>query len=275
MKKRYLVMPIFKPLKKFKAPKVHVARIKKQIATNLFVPWSTRAKLDAHQELQVHKNRPGGTWTYDRGYHESYNPFFRQGLGEFFNKSAPLSIHQALKLIAKETRRGTTNNPLRILEDGAGQGVAISELETELTRLGLKTKNSTLTLKSNPKLEALKKSGVISEINLGRAEFYVPQKPVDVIISVAGSISHLLPRLQKEHLLKFAYSLRRGGILLASFSPQILSSKRDYSKRENEKFMQGIVKSFQKRGFQAQIIPNHQNVADMPTHMLIVRRISA
>ncbi len=268
-------MPIFKPLKNFKSPNVHVTRIKKQIASNLYIPWSTRAKLDAIEESRIHRNKTRGIWTYNRGYHESYNPFFRQGLGEFFKKSSTLSIHEAIKLIAEETKRGTTNNPLRILEDGAGQGIALSQLETELNRLGIKTKNSTITLNSNPQLEALKKRGILSEINLGRAEFYIPKKPVDVIISVAGSISHIIPRLQKDHLLKFAYSLRRGGILLASIAPQNFYSKKDYSKKEAEKFMKGIVKSFQKRGFQAQIISNQQKIPNMPTHMIIVRRITA
>lgn len=268
-------MPIFKPLKKFKTPKAHVNRIKKRLNSDLCILWAKSVSKNAKEETLVNKNKTGGIWTYDRGYHKNYNPFFSQGLKEFFKKSAPLSIHNALTIVAQETKRGTKKNPLQILEDGAGQGVALTELNKELTKLGIKTQNTVLTLQTNPKLESLKKQGVISEIIPGRAEFYLPKKPVDVIISVAGSISHVIPKLTKEHLLKFAYSLRKGGILIASFDPITLYSKRNYSKKESEKFLQGIITSFQKRGFHAQITTNHAKVPDMPTHMLILRRISA
>lgn len=279
-------MRTFKPLKSFKSPSAQVAKVKKEIREKWLNKWKESIRGTHQEEQKVVQNR-NGVWTFDRDYHNNYNPFFSVGLGAFFKKSSPLDIHQALKIVASEIGSGTKNCPFRILEDGSGHGVALEELNTVLKKYGMNTIVTATSLKTNPQLEHLKKEGKINSIVTGNAEFFVPTKPVDAIISVAGSLQHNIPMITKNHLLKYAYSLKRGGILLMSFHPGWLYAKGLYSRKQPVKFMNGVLNSLKKKGFEAVIYPNpsEYNAAsgrvgstfapDMPSHMLILRRISA
>jgi hypothetical protein len=278
--------PTHKPLKSFDAPKAQVAKVKKIIADKLRLSWGKSLRNTLENEKKVTKNQQG-TWLFDRDYYRNYNPFFRQGLGRFFGRQEAMDIHEAFRIIAAENGSGTKRNPFRILEDGAGHGIGLAGLNEELSRMGITTHTTALTLKTNPQLEKLKQEGAISEIVPGLAEFYIPKKPFDAIISVAGSMTHTPNRITKEHLLKFAYSLKRGGIMLVDFHPGQLYSKNMYSRKNTEKFLSGLENSFRKRGFEAQITFDGQNwrqtnipiwpkpisTPDMPPYMLIVRRI--
>ena len=139
--------------------------------------------------------------------------------------------------------------PLRILEDGAGKGIAAAELKSELAKKGIKSEVIGLSLTKEAELLERESRGEIDRVVVGKAELFVPKKPFDLILSVTGSTTHTLPSARKDHLLKFAHSLSRGGVMLVCFQLDLRKFK-DHGDFLQED-MQGVVRAFDKRGFDA------------------------
>lgn len=213
--------------------------------------------------------------------YSDYNRTFENGFKSFLKLGPTANFADALSTIHK------SNQPMRILDEGAGRGYFLAELKEILKKRGIKTITTALTLHNNPELENSRRAGMINEVVVGNAEFFVPKKPFDAIFSMYGSLGYTLPQLRKEHLLKFAYSLRRGGIMMVGFKFKYegielsdvnrgLSGnpkkQRDISKGlslENE--MEGIERTFEKRWFDAKFY-SVEGTRSMPNWMLIVRR---
>ncbi len=208
-------------------------------------------KFKDHLQMVLNENLK---YRDDHGFRH-YNKVFRFALNN--------EILDELKKIPRGKKR-----PLVIVEDGAGEGVFLAKLKSELRKAGIPCETTALELTNN--FELLKKfvRKEIDKLPVGPAENFVPEKPVDAIISLHGSIHFTLKDLRKDHLLKFAHSLRKGGIMLVGFSGQagILNRKQ---KTELER-------AFQKRGFQAKfhVYPKLFPLG-APDAILILRRTNA
>ncbi|MBU2099905.1 hypothetical protein KKG83_05875 [Candidatus Micrarchaeota archaeon] len=169
-----------------------------------------------------------------------YDKCFKIGFGR--------SLLDVLKKLPKSKRQ-----PLRIMEDGAGNGNCLASIKERLAKLGISTETTALSLTALPELAEKKQTGTIDNVLVGLAEGFVPKKPVDVIISLNGSIHTTMPHIKKDHLLKFAHSLKKGGIMLIRFAePKGLSREPNENRRIsvlNE--ARGIERAFDKRGFEA------------------------
>ncbi len=188
-----------------------------------------------------------------------------------------------------EVPRGK-DQPFRLLDDGAGEGVFAEEIGAELGKAGINCHTTALTLHENPALSARHSRGEISEVVVGPAERFVPKRPFHAIVSMIGSTSYTLSPVRKEHLLKFAYSLAPGGLLLAGFEVATEAAKAltpgnipfGFSRRPKrgrkmplETEMRGIERAFDKRGFDARFVEYPEvarQIDRVPRWMLIVRR---
>ncbi len=221
--------------------------------------------------IERYKTKAGKIAIKRRGYTD-YNKLFKIG----FNKSII------------ETLVGMGKKRLSIIDDGAGVGNFLAEIKSQLLNKGIISKTTALTLTPNENLEKRKINGVIDNVVVGPAEYYVPKKPVDAIFSLFGSITYTDPSVRKEHVLKFAHSLKKGGIMMVGFhfvkSFDRLSSESilwGLSKNPNpsrrmkiETETRGIEKAFRKQGFEAKFTRlNPISSEQLPNYILIVRRI--
>lgn len=275
----------FKPLKRFKAAGAQVGKVKNAIKNRWYTRWEENQRGSLSEEARLRENK-NAIWKNDRTYHRHYNPFFSQVLSGFFNAGNEMSIAEAFAIVAKENGSGTKKHPFTIIDDGAGKGLALAELKEEMKKYGVETKTIALTLAPNEHLESARKSGKINQVISGPAEFFLPKKSVDAIISLAGSIQHTIPVLTKDHFLKFAYSLKRGGVLMMSFHINFHYPPNHPARKNTKQYLQGLVNSLNKRGFEARVGLNEKEwsfekenspypkytPANAPPYMLIVRR---
>jgi hypothetical protein len=225
-----------KPTKKIKAkgPAVHAKRVKEKIEAN-------KSKFE---ENIARLKGMGNIWRLSNAdSYENYNHFFGPLLG--------MSISEALAKIPRKKGK-----PLLIIEDGPLTGSFLAELKTELKKLRIPCKTIALSLKPLAELKAKKRERLIDEIIEGPAEFFVSKNLADLIISRYGSIEYTLTELKKEHLLKFAFSLKKNGIMLVGFDLSTAFSFNPKTKKPLDMFfilkkMKGIERAFEKRGFQA------------------------
>ena len=207
----------------------------------------------------------------NRGYRE-YNFLFRKALGG--------SIIEALIALGRKS--------LEIIDDGAGDGRFLKEIKKKLSKAGIKSRTIALSLGGNENLALKRKLNHIDELKLGSAEDFLPEKPADAIFSFLGSISYVEDLVRKEHLLKFAHSLKKGGIMMVGFELQterreskhgiiargLSRNPKQYQEIESETEMKGIEKAFYKQGFDAKF--SRSNILTQqgyPNWVIIVRRV--
>ncbi|MCX6803040.1 MAG: hypothetical protein NTY48_00545 [Candidatus Diapherotrites archaeon] len=187
-----------------------------------------------------------------------YNQIFTTGLSAFFG-----SEHATLLSVVSEMSK-RKKKPLNIIEDGAGNGAFLREFQKKLASTGSAPRITALTLAETPGLSELKRTGVIKELYTGDAELFVPKQPADLIVSLAGSINYHISQVGKDHLLKYAHSLGKNGLMLISmdllphFDPNAAHRTVGLSRnpKSNRKMsigteLAGIEKAFEKRGFKA------------------------
>ena len=184
---------------------------------------------------------------------ELYASFLR----EFFSKE---NIVEVLRSLHKNKKR-----PVRILDDGAGwDGAFVAGLKQKLKEAGLKSHTIALNLNNSDELRSHVANGRINEVHIGDAGRYVPDKPVDAIFSTVGSLNYFTSKASKNHLLKFAHCLRKGGILVAMVFGEKLKSI-------TPGYLHGIEIAFGKQGFRAKIYrPNKESE---PILILMIQRI--
>ncbi len=239
----------------------YVDRIRRKVRT---VPGSVPRQVFRYYLEKARKDRASnnrqdlialtkyGNWETRRGiglYNETLS-----SLKSFFKNN---SIH-GIEDIASSIPRGK-NSVLRVLDDGAGDGRFLEELKQKMLSKNIPTNTVALSLTKNPKLLEQKRQKTVDEVFVGLAEKWVPEKPFDLIVSFFGSINYAIPGLQKDHLLKFAHSLKKGGVMIARL---------DLPEPIQRKAIAGIEKSFEKRGFKARFYYIGEEAYD-----LIVQRI--
>lgn len=182
----------------------------------------------------------------DRGYghhNARFKPFVKQDILEIL-----LDMAQRHK-----------NRPLRILDDGAGHGNFLAYVKEHLTRKGIRTETTALSLTL---FEELEKQN-IDRVRVGSSESFVPDKKQDLIISFMGTVLYLPQSICKEVILKHAYSLEKGGILMLA-TPLF-----PFKAQEEAKMFRRLSDSLEKRGFR---VIHAGNVEDW-IGILIIQRI--
>jgi hypothetical protein len=208
----------------------------------------------------------------EKGRHyEQYNKLFSVGLG--------CSIVDALV--------GLGRKKLTIVDDGAGKGHFLAELKPMLKEKGIESETIALSVSRRLTLWMKKKKGLIDEVFLKDAAEFVPKKPVDAIFSFFGSISYIEDLVRKEHVLKFAHSLRKGGIMAVGLNVvRVMGESRAGDIHRGlsrdpidrimslETEMKGIERAFEKRGFEASFVPSGlPSRKAYPNWMLILKRV--
>jgi len=255
-------------MRKAKGPAYHVKRLER-IAEKDVPRWREHLERAAGQERMAREKQPF-CWIDDRTYKKHYSPFFREALGKFFLGKGRLEILDALAMVPMGKGR-----PLVVLEDGPGKGHFLVAAGKGLAEKRIPNRTLGLAFEKSPMLAARERKGRIRQIITGPAELFVPNKPVDAIVSFYGSITYALPEMRKEHLLKFAQSLRKGGIMMAGFDLNALKGI-NLLKYGPESFLRGVERAFAKRGFRAKIYPKPETFAEnSPSHILIVQRTNS
>ncbi len=222
-----------------------------------------RPKLKAHfRRLKDMK------WNENRKYNE-YANFYKECTGR--------KLISDLKSIYQKKRA-----PLKIVDDGAGNGFLLSTLKEILLKYGIPCITVAMTLKSNYFLDFYKKHGFIDRIETGAAEFKKPEIGADVIFSITGSVNYTLPEIRKNHVLKLAHSLGEHGFLFITFGFETdeysikggLSSKPKRAGIDTLTYFEGIRNALKKQGFESKFhAERDQRLIDStPNWSLVVTR---
>ena len=260
----------------FSRPKEHVARVI-DLVGKYPIDWKRASETVTFAEAEArnrhHRNGRFVGWPDNRKYNKHYNAFFGEGLGKFFGKTGPMTIGEAFASVPRQK-----NRPFVLVEDGAGKGFGLSGAVRDLEKRGVPVHSVALAYNPHPTLLKRTAIGRIKEVSAGTAEAWVPRQKIDGLISVFGSIHYTMPQARKDHLLKFATSLNKGGIMLVGFDEIYLHQP---GLKDNERFKANLVASFAKRGFRAEVHPldrrnlpriNGEDKA-IPHNVLIVQRI--
>lgn len=189
----------------------------------------------------------------------SYYDYLMRPLWNFFGKQ-PIDMVSALCRI-----RGNSNRALEIMDDGAGTGKAMEELRKKLSEKGIPARITALSLEPNEWLAKRHDKGIIDELVIGPAERFTPRRKFDAIFSVFGSMEYVADALKREHVLKLAHSLRKGGLMMAVFDLSVSNPPRSsgITRRQldsvnhrkpfkNRKFLEIVKSQFRKYGFRAE-----------------------
>ena len=261
-------------------PKYYVSRIKAKTSK----PSTSKdfGKRDWHTHLKkiasiIKKHTTTGYgWTEHRRLTD-YDAIFVNSLNRFLSQK--MKYGSLADYIADQTH--TLKRPLTILEDGVGSGVIASDIKIMVKSGHRRIDDSRLphiigiTLKAGEQTKFWKERGKLDEVQEHIGEYFVPKKPVDMILSTYGSIHYTPFPLLKDHLLKYSSSLNKGGIMLAVFdtamrhSARIISESQQYNEVEYiKKNMNQIEQKFAKMGFKAQITQNEEQ-----QYVIIVQRV--
>ncbi len=219
------------------------------------------SELKKNRKKDSDSNSPGNSWLNNRSF-DDYNAVFNHGLNEM---GLGNNIADALRKIQKKN-----NRRLLVLEDGPGRGNFLVSLKELLTRIRVPSKTTGLSLGINFELIKRKNKGLIDELEIKPGEFFVPKKQADVIISNFGSVEYVVNSIKKDHILKLAFSLRKGGIMLAGFNFVNTNNLGSIAMKE-------IETAFIKRGFNAKFFETSKEVQreqfnNAPPYILIVHR---
>jgi hypothetical protein len=245
-------------------PRFWVENINRKLeGTDLRTKFSARIKEHKETEIKHWENRDY------KAYNILFMPIFKK------------EIHEVLKDIYDKNRR-----PLHVVVDGGGrEGIFPSALKTKLNQLNVPSNITVISLKAAKELKDAKTRGEFDVLREGEAEFFVPEQKIDVVISLFDSIHYTMDELRKSHILKYAYSLNKGGIMMVGFGFQdhrsVLPRKRLPAEPVPEEELiaerKGIKRAFKKKGFEAEfydnVFPVMRGVPTMPRFVLVVKRI--
>lgn len=170
-------------------------------------------------------------------------------------------ITLARKIAAKKRK------PIKVLDDGAGNGRFLSELKSELKRQGIECETTAATLFANKELMKKVERKEVNRVKISSVVEHVPDRKYDLITSRYGGIFYQdfkTPNSRRNELLKAlllrsAYSLEKNGVALIMFNNKpirktgsaLILHLTESPRKPNveEGHWQGIVRSMEKRGF--------------------------
>jgi len=231
---------------KFEAEKIREGARPEAVAAQRAIKRLMKGDKQGFKERFKSLNEIKG-WNIFRTWENDYELFFGN---KFMGK---------LESMAQE-RKGR----LKILEEGAGDCIAIEELAESLRKKGIKVEATAISLDGRRYPEKVRLVRLpIETANIGRQ---------DAIIGVYGALHYIeskafevkttgKPRqLSKQVLLKYCYSLNKGGIAAIGL---IFIGK-----------FQKIKQDLEKRGFKADL-QNHYGPfsTGLPSHLLYIERV--
>ncbi len=196
-------------------------------------------------------------WALNRSvvdYSRLFGQYFKNGL-----------INELLKLAKNKSK-------LNILDDGCGHGFFLKNIKGLLGEKGIDVTTTGITITPTQKLKNLINDKLIDEVYFKPAELFVPTKKYDAIFSVYGSIHYSLKELQKDIVIKYAQALRKGGIMCVGLDIDKYQSSKGRDIRGD------IIKSFFKRGFDAEFYTNEilgSGMNTLPRDVLIIKRVDS
>ncbi len=197
-------------------------RADKELRDERRVSWATDRKIGIANKLNAHPP-------------EVYEWLFQVSFGK--------PILEALEKIAGKKRF------IRILEDGAGNGRFLQRIKAMLAGKGVKCEATAVVLGKPLGLETKNARTTIDRIVECPAEAFIPSGPYGFIVSVAGSIAHANPKLVKPQLLKYLYSLEKGGIALFNFEFSDFAHRFDSKRAKKD-----ILEHLKKLGFEGKFV---------------------
>jgi hypothetical protein len=222
-------------------------------------------------------------WKTGRNYWD-YNKAFEEAL---HSMDLGDDVVSALRKIPRGNR-----TPLRVLDDGAGQGVFLEELSRKMKRFGIEVHSTAVSMHNTEELNERVQRGVLREVVRQRGEFYIPTKKYHAIFSHIGTLNYTINALKKDTLLKYANSLQKGGLLFVGFvyrrKPNDETSSgiantgglSEHPKQPREikieDEVRGIETALRKRGFEARFFEMREDLAlhlALSNWTLVVRRL--
>ncbi len=208
---------------------LQVERITAKTRSNYFFRRQYMVSLGI-AEYMDNSSTLGKSGGYD-DYNELFKPYLKRDILELLCDMA--ALHK--------------NRPLRILDDGAGYGPFLHEIKLKLVERGITAQTTALSLFVDDEL----KSRNIDIAYEGPSERLVPAEKQDIIISVKGTLWYLPPSINKEVILKHAYSLVKGGYLLlmtSGVSPNITDPSESQIQKVDT-YYKRMRQTLEKRGF--------------------------
>jgi hypothetical protein len=161
---------------------------------------------------------------------------------------------------------------LKIIEDGSGTGLFLIGLKKLLNEQKIKSELTALSFNSNSTLKEAKRHKLIDKVRTGAIETFIPKEYYDIVFSVYGGVHYALDPLKKEFLLKYSYSLNKGGMAFIALDIN------KYSISNTRRDIRGdIISFFRKTGFYANFFENKNRFApsgyQLPKDVLIIKRL--
>jgi len=252
--------------KKFGMEKIQQRLIEKKIKDPA-ISLHKRTKINAcmSSELITGEN-DYRIYSRNRGYPEYNNMIKYLELGEELKNKPILDIIGEYSIKNKK-------KVIRVLDDGAGRGVFLTDLKEmwetyrKIGRISSELKTTAIVLNKKDLNRAK-----IDNVYEGDVSEYLPKEKYDFIFSVFGGFAHSTSYLQREILLKHLFSLEKGGYGFFGFFTE-------HKRRYTDIF----VKKLNKMGFQAEYhnykiswdVEKRTKLVEenLPKEYLIVKRI--
>jgi len=276
-----------------RGPRYHQRRIWERVHKD---PALAIALEDRHAYLDYMAREPV-RWVDCRSY-EEHNAIFAPALRAF-----GLPGNELFDVFG---RLRPARRPLRIFEEGAGAYASFAtDLKSRLQEKSIDTEITILNAHRSKFIDNLKEGKRPDRVIVKRGEFYYPRKKQDVIVSVYGPLHYTISPLRKDHLLKLAHSLNKGGLLMARITvleplapnPRASPSEIKYTRAQlsidasdptnipwgvsehpnpNRRLsldaeLRGVQEAFAKRGFRAQFFHHNLDVLGTPITLIVQR----
>jgi len=251
-------------IKPRKNPKSMISLQSELIKKKLSVP-EFKQKYDSLERRVLVNDGTPQAYTTTRRY-EDYNTILTRCFPE--NKIFKDSILHTLLDYARTTKKET----IKALDDGAGMGKFLFELKNrwndikDATQINTNLETTAISLTPNKVVVP-----GIDHIIYGNVAKFEPSQKYDFIFSVYGGFHYSVPVLRKEILLKYVYSLNKGGSAIFGFNFNDIYAENFRS--------QEIITALKKRGFYAEykftphkVVPNNSSY-DLPYSYLLVKRL--
>ncbi len=220
-------------------------------------------------EKKLKESDKSGRYILNRKY-DDYNFIFKKIITSSILENSSVFKRDIISTLSAFERK-YKKKEINVLDDGAGKGTFLSELkekwnslkERKLVSADLKTTAVSLTRSVVAKNIDFKKIGNVLN--------FMPERKYDLILSVYGGFHYTQTSLQREVLLKYLYSLNKGGLAIFSFNTFLLKTSMGKEHRSQ------VISGLEKRGFRADFsylpLEYKKRTPDLPDVYLFVERV--